>query len=144
METISCYGNTRIVIKTGDITKEKVEAIVNAANSRLLGGGGGTVGPVWQGGVKNEDKILERSFLNSLQRALEKRVKTIAFPAVSTGAYGFPVDQAARISVCAIKKFLNTHPDSFQEIRMVLFGENIYKHFEKAIKNCFQNLSSIS
>ncbi len=179
METAIWKGKTKVAIKIGDITQEEVEAIVNAANPRLLGGGGvdgaihkaagptllkeckkigwcepgdavvtsggdlrarfviHTVGPIWRGGIKNEDTVLENSFLASLMRALEKKIKTVAFPAISTGAYGFPVDRAAKISLCAIKKFLNKYPDSFQEIRIVLFNESTYRYFEKALKYCF-------
>src|SRR5947207_4903422 len=123
----------RISIQKGDITKLEVDAIVNAANSSLLGGGGvdgaihdaagprlydackkiggcptgearitpgfdlpakfviHTVGPVWHGGKHDEDELLARCYRNALQLALENNVKTIAFPAISTGAYGFPM-----------------------------------------------------
>jgi len=173
------FGETSIVIKTGDITRETVDAIVNAANSRLLGGGGvdgaihsaagpslleecmaigychpgeavvtgggrlhakyviHTVGPVWRGGTVNEERVLASAFKQSLKRAQEKGVKTIAFPAISTGAYGFPADLAAKVSLCAVKEYLAEQPDIFDEIRLVLFNQRVYEAFEKAFLECF-------
>ncbi len=168
-----------VVLKVGDITKETVAAIVNAANSRLLGGGGvdgaihaaagpslleecrkigycepgdavvtgagnlpakfviHTVGPVWRGGTRNEQKVLESAFINSLKRAFEKAVKTVAFPAISTGAYGFPLDVAAKVSLCAIRGFLMEHPDAFEEVRIVLFNQVVFENFSKEAHRCF-------
>ena len=179
MQASHKIGNTLIVLKTGDITKEKVDAIVNAANSRLLGGGGvdgaihraagpslleecrkigwcepgdavvtgagrlsakyviHTVGPIWRGGTRNEEKILASAYMNSLKRAMEVGARTVAFPAISTGAYGYPLNQAAKVSLCAIKKFVEEYPDMFDEIRLVLFGDNTFKAFESAMKRCF-------
>ncbi len=183
METSKSFGGTRIVLKKGDITKESVDAIVNAANSRLLGGGGvdgaihraagpklleeckqigwcepgdavvtgagnlparyviHTVGPVWRGGTRGEDKVLESAYLTSLERAIEKGVKSIAFPAISTGAYGYPLDEAAKISLCAIKKFISENPNKLTEVRIVLFGDNTFHAFEKALKACLSGAS---
>src|SRR5437763_2758179 len=133
--------NSRIEIVQGDITKLNVDAIVNAANETLLGGGGvdgaihrgagpelleecrklngcatgeakitkgyklpakrviHTVGPVWHGGKHNEDELLARCYRNSLALAAKHSVRTIAFPAISTGAYRFPIERAARIAL---------------------------------------------
>ena len=179
MDSIIDVCNTRVVLKIGDITKEKVDAIVNAANSRLLGGGGvdgaihgaagpslleecknigwcdpgdavvtgagnllamyviHTVGPVWRGGTENEQKVLENAYISSLRRAAEKKAKTVAFPAISTGAYGFPLDLAARASLCAIKNFICKHPDAFDEIRIVLFSKSAFDSFLREAERCF-------
>lgn len=147
--------NSKIDILKGDITKIKVDAIVNAANSSLMGGGGvdgaihraggsaileacrkivakqggcktgeavittagklpakfviHTVGPVWNGGNKNEETKLASCYTNSLQIALDNNCKTIAFPNISTGIYGFPKDLAAKISVKTVIEFLSTN-----------------------------------
>jgi len=135
----------------GDITKVKADAIVNAANTTLLGGGGvdgaihraagaellkecrglrgcetgeakitrgyklaakwviHTVGPVWYDGGHREDVLLANCYRNSLGLALKHNIKTIAFPGISTGAYGFPMERAARIAVVTTRKFLETN-----------------------------------
>ncbi|MDE7324292.1 MAG: O-acetyl-ADP-ribose deacetylase [Lachnospiraceae bacterium] len=150
----------------GDITKiDNVDAIVNAANSSLLGGGGvdgaihraagpellfacrllggcktgqakmtkayrlpckyiiHTVGPVWNGGSHNEDRLLADCYRNSLRLAAEHGVKRIAFPSISTGIYAFPVERAAKIAVGTVWQYLKENPDLFEVIMWVLFDD---------------------
>ena len=149
----------RIEVVLGDITKLKVDAVVNAASATLMGGGGvdgaihaaagpallaecvalkgcttgkakmtkgyklpakhviHTVGPVWQDGKHGEDDLLGACYQNSMSLAVESGLKTIAFPAISTGAYGFPVHRAVKIAVTSVKKFL----DSDARIEKVTF-----------------------
>ncbi len=166
----------RLELVCGDITRQDTEAIVNAANSSLMGGGGvdgaihraggpnilaeckaivarqgscqpgqavittsgnllvryviHTVGPIWQGGSHGEDAILADAYRNSLQLAIDKGIKTIAFPSISTGAYRFPVDRAAGIALETIQKALHQHPLTL--IRMVLYKESDLAVYEKA------------
>jgi len=165
----------RMVVVEGDITKQAVGAIVNAANTTLLGGGGvdgaihraagsellaecrtlggcptsqaritkgyrlaakyviHTVGPVWHDGKYNEDKLLAGCYRNSLNLAAEHQVCTIAFPSISTGAYGFPMERAARIAVAEIRKFLeaNSLPE---KVLLVCFGKTAFDLHLRAVK----------
>lgn len=157
-----------ITIRLGDITREDVEVIVNAANSGLRGGGGvdgaihraagptvmeecrqtggcptgqavitnagglkakkiiHAVGPVWRGGNKGEADLLKSAYENSLALAKKSGLRTIAFPAISTGVYGYPIEEAARIALAAGRKYEN----DFDEIRYLCFSERdlqVYK-----------------
>lgn len=167
-------GWERLRVVEGDITREAVDAIVNAANPSLLGGGGvdgaihraagpelveecrtlggcqtggaritggyglparhviHTVGPVWRGGERGEDGLLAACYRNSLVLAKEHGLKTIAFPSISTGVYGFPMDRAARIAVRECLAFLKREP-GFEEIRLVCFGAAALAVHEEAL-----------
>ena len=160
-----------IEIVKADITKLNVDAIVNAANSSLLGGGGvdgaihraagpklleeckklngcktgeakitkgynlqskfviHAVGPIWNGGNYNEDELLTNCNLNSLKLAVENKIKTIAFPAISTGVYGFPLERAAQIAIKAVKKFIQSDK-SIEKIIFVCFDDRTYQTYK--------------
>lgn len=153
----------RIELVEGDITQQDVDAIVNAANTSLLGGGGvdgaihraagpqllaeceqlggcptgdacitrgyrlaarwviHTVGPVWKDGQHDEDRLLASCYRNSLALAADRGLDSIAFPSISTGAYGFPIDRAARVALRTIGEFLLGH-DNPRLVRLVCFG----------------------
>lgn len=169
----------RLVIIEGDITKLSVDAIVNAANKTLLGGGGvdgaihkaagpglleecrrlngcetgdakltsghnlparyviHTVGPVWEGGEKNEDALLASCYRKSLKLAVENNIKTIAFPSISTGAYGFPVKRAARIAIKEIQLFLETD-SSIEKVFIVCYDSSTYEAYLSALQELTQ------
>ena len=170
---------SNIQLIKGDITKIKVDAIVNAANSSLLGGGGvdgaihraggpkileeckiirekqggcktgeavittggdlpakyviHTVGPVWHGGKNNEDELLANAYKNSLRLATEYEIKSIAFPNISTGVYGFPKQRAAEIAVNAVKEFTKL-TTLIKEIFFVCFDDENYKIYQSLLK----------
>ena len=170
-------GSGTIEIVEGDITKEQVDAIVNAANSTLLGGGGvdgaihraggpaileecktlggcatgdakittggrltakyviHTVGPVYRDGDHGEPELLASCHRRSLEVALENGVKTVAFPAISCGVYGYPIPQAARVAVKTVAEFLKTH-EGIELVRFVLFASAIREIFERALESC--------
>lgn len=170
---------TRIIFKQGDITNESVDAIVNAANSTLLGGGGvdgaihraagpallaackehvaqhgpcapgaavatsagnlsakfviHTVGPVWKGGSSREAEILASSYRNSLELAESLACSSVAFPAISTGVYRYPIEEAAAVAIGACEKFvLSRGADTvIEEIRFILFSKGTMDVFER-------------
>ena len=169
MDVLKSFLTGRVIIKTGDITKENVDAVVNAANSTLMGGGGvdgaihraggpeikkeceeirrtqypdglttgqavittagkmaakyviHTVGPVYGRGGKDKAELLAACYRNSLKLAADNKLKTIAFPAISTGVYGYPLDEAAKVSSSEIGKFLSGN-SSIHEVRLVFFS----------------------
>lgn len=170
-------NNTRIVLLKGDLTEQATEAVVNAANSGLLGGGGvdgaihraggpkileecklirakqggcptgkavitsggnlkakyviHTVGPVWHGDNANESTLLRNAYHNSLLLAKENNIKTISFPSISTGAYRYPVEQAAEIALRTVIFFAKEN--DIDEIRFVLFSNNDYEKYRSAL-----------
>ena len=164
----------KIDIVRGDITRLDLDAIVNAANTSLLGGGGvdgaihraagpelleecrtlrgcrpgeakitrgyklparfviHTVGPVWSGGNRGEAETLASCYHNSLALASENKIKTIAFPAISCGAYGYPIEQAARIAVGTTSDFLDT-TDQIDQVTFVLAIEEIFATYKNLL-----------
>jgi O-acetyl-ADP-ribose deacetylase (regulator of RNase III) len=167
-------NNTTLSIVQGDITREDTEAIVNAANTTLLGGGGvdgaihraggpkileecralggcptgearittggdlkagyviHTVGPVYRGGNSGESLLLANCYRHSLEIASGKGIRSISFPAISTGAYGYPVSEAARIALETTIRYAKGHPE-IDLVRFVLFTQSDLKAWEKAL-----------
>lgn len=172
--------NPKIKLIKGDITKIATDAIVNAANTSLLGGGGvdgaihraggqaildecvairnrqggcktgeavittggklpakyviHTVGPVWNGDKNEKESLLANSYRNSLILAVENKIKSIAFPNISTGIYHFPKDKAARIAVATANDFLNEN-ETIQEVVFVCFDDENYNLYDVILKN---------
>jgi len=164
----------RIEVVEGDITQQRVDAIVNAANTTLLGGGGvdgaihraagpelldecralggcptgeakitkgyklpakwviHTVGPVWRDGLHGENELLASCYRNSLALAEQRGARSIAFPSISTGAYGFPMDKAARIAVTEIRNFLERNR-SIGKVLLVCFGKSALEIHREAL-----------
>ena len=162
----------------GDITETVVDAVVNAANSSLLGGGGvdgaihrkggpaileecrkirarqggcptgeavittagklpaiyviHTVGPVWQDGMNNEDQLLRNCYRNALKLAEEHSIKTIAFPNISTGIYGFPKERAAQIAIDEVQQF---HSDTVEEAQFVCYDNENYRLYQSLVSS---------
>ena len=165
----------RIEVVEGDITKPAVDAIVNAANTTLLGGGGvdgaihrvagpellaecrklggcatgqakitrgyrlpaqwviHTVGPVWRDGQHGEDELLASCYRSCFALAEEHGIRTIAFPSISTGAYGFPMERAVHIAVRETKGFLENNT-IVERVLLVCFGKHAYENYARAVK----------
>lgn len=166
--------DNKIELIRGDITKLDVDAIVNAANKSLLGGGGvdgaihraagpelieecrglngcetgqakitkgyqlpakhviHTVGPVWRDGQKNEENLLSSCYKNSLQLAMENQCKTLAFPNISTGIYGFPKEKAATIALSTVKDFLKEN-NEIESVTFACFDEENHAIYKKLL-----------
>src|ERR1041384_3760630 len=127
MELPRNFLNGRGAIKVGDITKETVDAIVNAANGTLMGGGGGdgaihcAGGPDYGQGGEAKSQLLAACYANSLALAVENSLHSIAFPAISTGVYGYPLSEAAVVSSSTIEQYLKNET-TIQEVRLVFFA----------------------
>ena len=181
MLTQARIGSTTLRLVMGDITEQHVDAVVNAANSTLLGGGGvdgaihrrggsdilaackriraeqypagmptgeavvttgghlparaviHTVGPIWRGGAEREPEQLAAAYRNSLSRAVEQGLQTIAFPSISTGAYGYPKRPAADVALSAVTAFLRENTQ-VKEVRFVLFSDDDLRVYSDALE----------
>jgi O-acetyl-ADP-ribose deacetylase (regulator of RNase III) len=168
-------GKVRLGLIQGDITGQETDAIVNAANSGLMGGGGvdgaihraggpailnecrqiiarigrlptgkavittggnlkagyviHTVGPVWHGGNRGEAELLASAYSESLKLAAEQKLKSVAFPSISTGAYGYPITEAAKVALDTVIAFLRDESTSLQQVLFVLYDSNTYQTY---------------
>jgi O-acetyl-ADP-ribose deacetylase (regulator of RNase III) len=186
-ETELHVGKERVRLVQGDITSMETDAIVNAANSSLMGGGGvdgaihrrggpvileeckriratdwtqglptgkavitgggnlkakrviHTVGPIWRGGNRGEPMLLADAYQNSLRLAVANGLKSVAFPSISTGAYGYPVEDAALVALKTVKEFLEKE-DSLGEVVFVLFSERALEVYRDKAKEVFGKL----
>jgi O-acetyl-ADP-ribose deacetylase (regulator of RNase III) len=177
-------GKTTMQLVRGDITEMETDAIVNAANSSLMGGGGvdgaihsrggpkileeckriratewpqglptgkavitsggnlkakhviHTVGPVWRGGKRGEPELLAQAYQSSLRLAVAKELKSVAFPSISTGAYGYPIEDASRVALKAVKEFLEKN-DTLDKVVFVLFSESALEVYLDEAKEAF-------
>lgn len=174
-------GGTRLTAVQGDITRQHVDAIVNAANSGLMGGGGvdgaihraggpaileeckkiiakigrlsagkavittggnlpahyviHTVGPVWRGGNSDEAETLASCYVESLKLAAERGLKSISFPAISTGVYGYPPDEAAGVAMGAVTGYLKSNSVTITSINFVVYDDRSYAIYTSMMKN---------
>ncbi len=170
-------GGTRLELVQGDITEQDTDAIVNAANSSLSGGGGvdgaihraggprimeecrrvggcptgearitsggdlkarhviHAVGPVYNNGLSGEDRLLANAYRSSLRLAVENDLHSIAFPSLSTGAYGYPLREAARIALETVVEFLKTEQHDLELVRFVLFDRRTLEEFERVLEH---------
>lgn len=92
-----------------------------------------TVGPVWYGGKRGEAELLASCYRNSLELARENGIRTVAFPSISTGVYGYPVEQAAEVAVAAVKAYLQAHPDAFDRVKWVLHDPRTMAAYQSAL-----------
>jgi O-acetyl-ADP-ribose deacetylase (regulator of RNase III) len=177
-------GKATVRLVRGDITEMETDAIVNAANRSLMGGGGvdgaihrrggpkileeckkiratewpqglptgkavitgagnlkarhviHTVGPVWRGGNRGEPELLAQAYQNSLRLAVAKGLKTVAFPSISTGAYGYPLEGASRVALETVKEFLEKE-DRLDEVVFVLFSESALEVYADTVEEVF-------
>jgi O-acetyl-ADP-ribose deacetylase len=175
------WGKTKVQTLQGDITDQDVDAIVNAANSSLMGGGGvdgaihrkggpeilnecvkiretlwpgglpsgmavitnggslkskrviHTVGPVWHGGDRGEDRTLAECYVNSLKVATQQGLKVVAFPSISTGAYGYPIRDACRVALKTVKDFVENEGKP-AEVNFVLFSRHDLETYNEALE----------
>ena len=170
-------NSTTLSLIKGDITNEDTDAIVNAANSRLAGGGGvagaihraggpkiidecrkiggcpagsavittggnlkakyviHTVGPVYRDGKNREAELLSSAYRKSLELAASKEIKSIAFPSISTGAYGYPINEASEIALNTVIEFIKTTVVPLQIMRFVLFSDKDLKVYEETLRS---------
>ncbi len=174
------FGRGTVELVLGDITREACDAIVNAANASLLGGGGvdgaihraggpeilaecrtirarqggcptgeavittggrlparhviHTVGPVWRGGDRGEPALLASCYTSSLRLAAGNGLRTIAFPSISTGVYGYPVEKAAPVALGAVAAFLEKEAAAPERVRFVLFDEGTFEAYRAALE----------
>jgi len=168
-------GNSKLELVEGDITDQDTDAIVNAANSGLRGGGGvdgaihraggpsimeecrtigrcptgqavitsagrlkcrkviHAVGPIFSGGGRGESALLASAYRTCLKLASDNALASVAFPSISTGAYGYPVEAAAEIALCTVMDYLKKHAD-IELVRFVLFGADAYAAYERVLK----------
>jgi O-acetyl-ADP-ribose deacetylase (regulator of RNase III) len=172
-------NHAKLSLIQGDITRQATDAIVNAANSSLMGGGGvdgaihragglaileeckhivtrqgrlptgkavittggnlrakfviHTVGPIWHGGRSNEPELLASAYKESLKLAAKNNLRSVSFPSISTGAYGYPAAEAARISIKTVISFLKEQGTSVKEVVFVLFDAGTFQHYSGAL-----------
>jgi O-acetyl-ADP-ribose deacetylase (regulator of RNase III) len=173
------FANTWVELVLGDITQQTVDAIVNAANSSLAGGGGvdgaihraggaaimqetrvkypngcptgcavltaagnlsarfiiHAVGPVWHGGNSGEPELLASAYRACLRLADEQQLQSIAFPSISTGAYGYPMNRAAEVAIRTVANYVAAGATSLQLVRMVLFGSDALRAYEREMQS---------
>lgn len=189
MREISINGIILRLIQ-GDITEQDVDAIVNAANSSLMGGGGvdgaihrkggqkileeckeirskewpegfptgkavitsggnlkaryviHTVGPIWRGGKSGEKEFLRDAYLNSMKLAVQKELKSVSFPSISTGAYGYPIEEAARTALSNVKEFLEQE-HGLAEVNFVLFTQADLNTYQNTAREIFGSKNHI-